>query len=54
MKLLMQHFYEFLLAWTRIDIRIARSTGQNRDHIKQLLRDEDEYERALLRLELGL
>lgn len=54
MNLLMQCFYEFLLAWTRIDIQIALSTGRSPDHVAVLLRDEDEYERALLRLELGL
>lgn len=47
-------FYGFMLAWTRLDIRIARSTGQNMDNIMQLLRDEDEYERMLTRWELEL
>lgn len=54
MNLLLQRFYEFLLAWTRIDIQIANSTGRNPAHVAVLRQDEDEYERALLRLELGL
>ena len=50
----MRVFYAFLLAWTRLDLQIARSTGRNPDHIAQLLRDESDYERALIRLELSL
>lgn len=47
-------FYAFLLAWTQLDIQIARSTGRNPAHILKLRQDEDDYRRALLRLELGL
>ena len=50
----MRHFYRFLLAWTLIDIQIARSTGRNPMHVLKLRQDEDEYRRALLRLELKL
>lgn len=54
MRQLMQAFYRFLLAWTRIDIQIARSTGRNPANILALRQDEDEYSRALCRLEMGL
>lgn len=47
-------FYSVLLAWTQLDIQIARSTGRNPAHVLRLRQDEDDYRRALLRLELGL
>lgn len=54
MNALLRTFYGFLLAWTQIDIQIARSTGRNPAHVLRLRQDEDDYRRALLRLELGL
>lgn len=47
-------FYSALLWLTRREIIIARSTGRNPSNILALRQDEDEYERALCRLELGL
>jgi len=47
-------FYASLLWLTRREIVIARSTGRNPSNILALRQDEDEYERALCRLELGL
>ena len=54
MNALLRIFYSFLLVWTQFDIQIARSTGRNPAHILKLRQDEDDYRRALLRLELGL
>lgn len=47
-------FYASLLWLTRREIVIARSTGRNPTNILALRQDEDEYERALCRLELGI
>lgn len=47
-------FYSALLWLTRREIIIARSTGRNPASVLALRQDEDEYERALCRLELGL
>lgn len=47
-------FYSALLWLTRREIVIARSTGRNPANVLALRQDEDEYQRALLRLELGL
>ena len=47
-------FYASLLWLTRREIVIARSTGRNPSSILALRQDEDEYERALCRLELGI
>ena len=47
-------FYASLLCLTRREIVIARSTGRNPSNILALRQDEDEYERALCRLELGI
>ena len=47
--------YSASLLWlTRREIVIARSTGRNPSNILALRQDEDEYERALCRLELGI
>ncbi len=54
MNPILRIFYAFLLAWTRIDIQIARSTGRNPAHILRLRQDEDDYERAICRLELRI
>ena len=50
----MRAFYASLLWLTRREIVIARSTGRNPSNILALRQDEDEYERALCRLELGI
>ena len=47
-------FYASLLWLTRREIVIARSTGRNPSNILALRQDEDEYARALCRLELGI
>lgn len=47
-------FYSALLWLTRREIVIARSTGRNPLNVLALRQDEDEYARALVRLELGL
>ena len=47
-------FYASLLWLTRREIVIARSTGRNPSNILALRQDEDEYERALCRLGLGI
>lgn len=44
----MKAFYRFLLAWARIDLQIALSTGRNPANIEQLQRDVDRWEHALL------
>lgn len=54
MTALLRGFYTFCLTWTQFDIQIARSTGRNPAHILRLRQDEDDYRRALLRLELGI
>ena len=54
MTALLRFFYSILLAWTQLDIQIARSTGRNPAHILKLRQDEDDYRCALLRLEPGL
>lgn len=54
MNSLLRGFYTFLLIWTQFDIQIARSTGRNPAEILRLRQDEDDYRRALLRLELGI
>ena len=47
----MKLFYKFLLAWTRFDITVARSTGRGQHFIAALLADEARWERALWNLE---
>lgn len=54
MRRYMIAFYRLLLWLTRREIIIARSTGRNPANVLALRQDEDEYERALLRLEMGL
>lgn len=53
-RVFLRAFYASLLWLTRRKIVIARSTGRNPANILALRQDEDEYRRALLRLELGL
>ena len=55
MTIILRAFYAFLLAWTRIDLMIARSSPVlNIRHLEQLRRDEYDYEGALFRVERGL
>lgn len=54
MRRYMLAFYRLLLWFTEREIVIARSTGRNPMNVLALRQDEDEYRRALLRLELGL
>lgn len=49
----MRFFYAFLLAWSRYDLAIAKSTGRAPKHIEQLQRDVDRWEHALLMTELN-
>lgn len=49
----MRFFYSILLAWSELDLAIARSTGRNPNHIERLQRDCDKWEHALLMLELN-
>jgi hypothetical protein len=48
----MKWLYLFILAWTRIDLKIARSTGRNPAHIAQLVADEQKWLAALQDLEI--
>lgn len=55
MNIILRTFYAFCLAWTRLDLIIARSSPiLNISHLEQLRRDEHEYEGALFRVERGL
>ena len=47
-------FYRVLLWLTEREIIIARSTGRNPANILSLRQDEDDYRRAIVRLEMGL
>lgn len=50
----MRLFYRVMLAWTRLDLRIARSSPVlNIGWLEQLRRDEHEWDRALLKLEIN-
>lgn len=55
MTIILRAFYSFLLAWTRLDLMIARSSPiLNIPNLEQLRRDEYEYEGALFRVERNL
>lgn len=55
MKAAMQFFYTLLLWLTSFELAIAKNAPErNHDNIEALQQDVSEYERALLRLELGL
>lgn len=47
----MRYFYKFLLAWTELDLMIARSTGRNPAHISTLIADRDRWSMHLFLLE---
>lgn len=44
----MSALYRFLLAWSSLDLAIAKATGRNPKHIEQLQRDVDRWEHALI------
>lgn len=44
--------YRFMLAWNALDLQVARSTGRNPANIAQLVRERDQYESLLLKLEI--
>ena len=47
--LVMQYFYAFMLAWSQIDLAIARTVGTNPNHIKKLSRDVSKWESLLVK-----
>jgi hypothetical protein len=50
----MKYFYQFLLYATRFELWLARRAPvRNTDHIKQLQKDESEYQHSLLMTELN-
>ena len=52
--MIMKLFYRLMLAWTRLDLLIARSAPvMNMPLLEQLRRDEDEWDRSLLKLEIN-
>jgi hypothetical protein len=55
MNALTRLFYTAMLWATQLELALAMSApNRNYPHIATLRRDEDEYRRALLRLELNL
>jgi hypothetical protein len=40
--------YRILLAWSSLDLDIAKATGRNPKHIEQLQKDVAKWEHALL------
>lgn len=55
MNTIIRTFYTFLLWSTQLELAAALSApNRNYKHIACLKRDEDEYSRALMRMELGL
>ncbi len=50
----MRYFLRFILAWTRLDLQIARSAPiQNKANIRQLRADEMKWKAALEKLEIN-
>lgn len=49
----MFHFYRFMLAMTRFELQIARTTGRNPKQIAALRHDELSWEKSLQLLELN-
>lgn len=49
----MTAFYRFMLAWSSLDLAIAKATGRNPAHIEQLQRDCDKWEHAILMLRIN-
>lgn len=45
----MQYFYAFMLAWSQIDLAIARTAGSNLNYIKELSRDVFKWESLLVK-----
>lgn len=51
----MRFFYSVLLWCTRLELALALSApNRNYPHIQNLKRDESDYERALIHLELNV
>ena len=50
---LMRFFYKFLLAWTRLDLKIAQAVSNNNQHIEQLQREKSNWEHELLLLDIN-
>lgn len=49
----MKCLYTFLLFMTRFELAIAKATGRSPDNITQLQKEEREWEKALVLLELN-
>jgi hypothetical protein len=49
----MTAFYRLMLAWSSLDLDIAKATGRNPKHIEQLQKDVAKWEHALLILRLN-
>ena len=50
----MKLFYRLMLAWTRLDLRIARSAPvMNMPLLEQLRREEDRWDREIVKLEIN-
>lgn len=49
----MRLFYRFLLVWAEFDLTIAKSTGRDPDHVRQLQRDVERWQHALLMTEIN-
>ncbi len=47
----MKIFYRFMIAWSQIDLMIARSTGRNPDNIAAISKDIQRWELELFNLE---
>ena len=45
----MQYFYAFMLAWSQIDLAIARTAGSNLNYIEELSRDVSKWESLLVK-----
>lgn len=55
MNAIVRTFYAFLLWATQLELAAALAApNRNYKHISALKRDEDEYSRALMRIEMGL
>lgn len=45
----MRYFYAFMLAWSQVDLAIARTVGSNPNYIKELSRDVSKWESLLVK-----
>ncbi len=48
----MRYFYRFMLFMVEFELAIARTTGRDPAHIRQLTRDVDYWQRECQRLEI--